>query len=116
MGSRDHACPQCGRGGMNEPRCPTCDQLRVALERTKAANGIQRRACGPCQSPECPHVAQNAELRAWAAREQATQIHVTKVSLHPAGTHPPSTCGLAVRWVGNSTIAPRGAGDSDEKE
>lgn len=33
MGSRDHACPQCGRGGMNEPPCQECTNLSAQIEK-----------------------------------------------------------------------------------
>ena len=31
MGSRDHSCEMCGRGGMSEPPCGDCERLREQL-------------------------------------------------------------------------------------
>ena len=83
MSGRDHSCPECGRGGINEPPCQDCARLRTELEK---ATPIARRACGPCEKPDCPHVGDNARLREQVAEVRAFLEQLIRCGgMHPAG-------------------------------
>ena len=68
MGSRDHGCPQCGRGGMNEPPCQDCARLKAEVERLKQENATMSGFAFVAEKAEAESAALKAEVERLTAQ------------------------------------------------